>query len=165
MLIWGVSISLVSLVTVYYIGYIVGTDNQARLERINSLQKKIDFLEGELMACRQKYLSNSVSSSSKKNKTSFDFLTNLTENTKDDLKIVEGIGPKIEQLFHNAEIYTFEQLAQMSATDVKKILEKAGPRFQMHDPTTWARQADLAHNGQWDELKRWQAELNKGRII
>lgn len=164
MLIWGLFVLWV-LSILFVIWFFTSNDKKGNSGEIDNLQKKIDFLEGELMACRQKYLSNSVSSSSKNNKTSFDFLTNLTENTKDDLKIVEGIGPKIEQLFHNAEIYTFEQLAQMSATDVKKILEKAGPRFQMHDPTTWARQAALAHNGQWDELKRWQAELNKGRII
>lgn len=33
----------------------------------------------------------------------------------------------------------------------------------MHDPTTWPDQAALARDGKWDELKKWQDELNKGK--
>jgi hypothetical protein len=35
----------------------------------------------------------------------------------------------------------------------------------MHDPTTWPKQAKLAMEGRWDELKKWQSELDKGRIV
>ena len=44
------------------------------------------------------------------------------------------------------------------------MLQEAGSRFQMHDPTTWPAQAALARDGKWDELKNWQDELNKGKI-
>jgi len=82
----------------------------------------------------------------------------------DDLEIIEGIGPKIEELLNQQGILTFEQLAQTPAESIKEILNAAGPRFQIHDPTTWPEQASLARDGQWDELKKWQDELNKGRL-
>lgn len=82
----------------------------------------------------------------------------------DDLKIVEGIGPKIEGLLNNEGIFTFAQLAATAPERIKEILDAAGPRFQMHDPTTWPKQSAMARDGQWDELKAWQEELNKGRL-
>lgn len=82
----------------------------------------------------------------------------------DDLKVVEGIGPKIEELLNNEGIWTFAQLAATSANRIKEILDAAGPRFQIHDPTTWPNQSALARDGKWDELKKWQDELYKGRL-
>lgn len=86
-----------------------------------------------------------------------------SKSKKDDLKVVEGIGPKIEELFNNAGILTFEQLANTPASRLKEILEAAGSRYQMHDPTTWPAQSKLAGEGKWEELKKWQDELNKGQ--
>ncbi len=85
-----------------------------------------------------------------------------TKPKKDDLKVVEGIGPKIEGLFNDAGILSFEQLANTSADRLKEILVAAGSRYQMHDPTTWPAQSKLAGDGKWEELKKWQDELNKG---
>lgn len=82
----------------------------------------------------------------------------------DDLKIVEGIGPKIEELLNKQSILTFAQLAATPSERIKEILDAAGPRFQMHDPTTWPQQSALARDGKWEELKTWQDELNKGRL-
>ncbi len=90
----------------------------------------------------------------------------LVESSRiDDLKIVEGIGPKIEELLHNAGIKTYAQLAASSVQSINAILEAAGPRYQMHNPGTWAQQAGLANNGQWNELKILQDELNKGKVV
>jgi large subunit ribosomal protein L27 len=81
----------------------------------------------------------------------------------DDLKIVEGIGPKIEELFHAAGITTFAQLAATSVEKMQEILAAAGPRYAVHNPSTWAQQAQLAADGKMDELKAWQDELNAGK--
>jgi predicted flap endonuclease-1-like 5' DNA nuclease len=86
----------------------------------------------------------------------------ISKSKKDDLKVVEGIGPKIETLFNDAGIYSFEQLANTTAGRLKEILVAAGSRYQMHDPTTWPAQSKLASEGKWEELKKWQDELNKG---
>jgi predicted flap endonuclease-1-like 5' DNA nuclease len=81
----------------------------------------------------------------------------------DDLKIIEGIGPKIEELYNAAGIFTFKQLIATPVEKLKQILVDAGPRFQMHDPTTWAEQAQLADEGKMDELKALQDRLNAGK--
>jgi predicted flap endonuclease-1-like 5' DNA nuclease len=82
----------------------------------------------------------------------------------DDLKIVEGIGPKIEGLLNDEGILTFAQLASTAPERIKEILHAAGPRFQIHDPSTWPQQSALARDGKWEDLKKWQDELNKGRL-
>jgi len=82
---------------------------------------------------------------------------------KDDLKLVEGIGPKIESLLYEAGIQTWEALANTPAEQIKEILDQAGSRYRMHNPSTWPMQAALAHEGKWKELKDWQDELHGGK--
>lgn len=82
---------------------------------------------------------------------------------KDDLKKIEGIGPKIAGLFTDAGITTFKALADAKKSQLKDILEAAGPRYKMHDPTTWTQQAKLAAAGKWDELDVLQKELKGGK--
>ncbi|HFC00371.1 MAG TPA: hypothetical protein ENJ53_06155 [Phaeodactylibacter sp.] len=84
---------------------------------------------------------------------------------KDDLKVVEGIGPKIEEIFNNAGINTFAELENTSTDKLKSILAEAGNRYKAHDPTTWSRQAGLAAKGQWAELKKWQDVLDGGKEV
>lgn len=81
----------------------------------------------------------------------------------DDLKIIEGIGPKIEELLNAANIYTYEQLATSELATLRSILDNAGARFRMHDPQTWPIQADIAEKGDWVKLKEYQEYLNAGR--
>lgn len=88
----------------------------------------------------------------------------VASDAPDDLEIIEGIGPKIEELLNEKGISTFAQLAAASADSIKELLDAAGPRFQIHDPATWPQQAALAHDGKWEELKRWQDELNRGKL-
>ncbi len=82
---------------------------------------------------------------------------------KDDLTKIEGIGPKINELLNQANIYTFEDLAMANYDTLKQILENAGERFRMHNPSTWPNQSKLASEGKWDELKKLQDELKGGR--
>ncbi len=81
----------------------------------------------------------------------------------DDLKIVEGIGPKIAESIVAAGIDTFEKLSNTSVESLKEILTAAGSQFASHDPETWPAQAKLAAEGKMDELKKWQDELNGGK--
>jgi large subunit ribosomal protein L27 len=83
--------------------------------------------------------------------------------TADDLKVIEGIGPKIAQLFNDAGINTWQELADAEVDKLNAILAEAGSRYQMHDPTTWPKQAALAAAGQWEELEKYQDELKGGR--
>ena len=80
----------------------------------------------------------------------------------DDLKKIEGIGPKIAELLNDAGINTFAALAAASEDSLKEILKGGGSRFAMKNPSTWARQAQMAADGNWAELEKWQDELDGG---
>lgn len=88
-----------------------------------------------------------------------------TDVILNDLKIIEGIGPKIEGIFHKAGIKTFKQLAAADMKTLKGILETAGPRYKMHNPSTWKKQAKLAATGKMDALKKLQGELKGGQKV
>ncbi len=85
------------------------------------------------------------------------------EEGADDLKIVDGIGPKIESLLVAGGIRTWAQLAAAEVSRLRSILDHAGRRFRVHDPGTWPRQAALAAAGSWDELQALQGRLEGGR--
>ena len=78
----------------------------------------------------------------------------------DDLKKVEGIGPKIAETLVEAGIATFAELAKTDAAKISEII--AGVRGN-HVTDTWPAQAQLAADGKWDELKKWQDELDGGK--
>ena len=83
----------------------------------------------------------------------------------DDLKVVEGIGPKIEELCQNIGIRTWRALSQADVATLRKMLDDAGPRFQMHDPATWPRQAGLLADAKWDDFKALTENLKGGRVV
>lgn len=82
-----------------------------------------------------------------------------------DLKIIEGIGPKIETLLKEAGIETWDDLAAASVDRLKEILEAAGSRYQIHDPSTWPAQSKFAAEGKFEELKEYQDMLIGGRDV
>lgn len=83
----------------------------------------------------------------------------------DDFKVIEGVGPKMTSILNEAGIVTFKQLAGTKISTVKEILAAAGPRYNMHDPSTWGKQAKLAAAGKMEELKTLQAELKGGKKV
>ena len=82
---------------------------------------------------------------------------------KDDLTTIEGIGPKIGQLLNGAGIYSFQALSEANVDFLKGVLTAAGPKFKMHEPTTWPKQAELAANEKWQELEEYQDFLQGGK--
>ncbi len=86
----------------------------------------------------------------------------FTIKNADDLTVIEGIGPKINDLFKNAGVKTFAQVAAASVPQMRKILDDAGSRYRIANPGTWAQQAALAASNKWSELKKLQDELSAG---
>ncbi len=82
---------------------------------------------------------------------------------QDDLTIVEGIGPKIEELVKNAGIKNLKDLSNSNLDTLRDILKGGGERFAMHDPSSWIDQASLARDGRWAELEKFQDLLIGGR--
>jgi hypothetical protein len=80
----------------------------------------------------------------------------------DDLTIIEGIGPAIARLLNEHGVHTFVQLSKQSVDQMYAILKEGGERFRNHHPHTWAKQADMAANNRWAELRAWQDTLDGG---
>jgi predicted flap endonuclease-1-like 5' DNA nuclease len=80
--------------------------------------------------------------------------------TADDLTRIEGIGPKISGILHEAGIYTFAQLAATDVATLQHILEG---KVRIFFPDTWPEQAKLAARGDWSALEALQGRLKGGR--
>jgi predicted flap endonuclease-1-like 5' DNA nuclease len=85
------------------------------------------------------------------------------EPAADDLTKIEGIGKKVAELLGAEKIETFKDLSKTSTKKLKNILEVAGSKFNVHDPSSWPKQAKLAAAGKWAELKELQNDLIAGK--
>lgn len=148
----------------FLLGFLIAKGTKSNVD--NSLNERLLSLNTDLEECQRKNKLRALepgnvltASPIEVTKTA---VPKIEKSKKDDLKVVEGIGPKIEGLFNAAGIHTFEHLANSTPEQLKEILVAAGSRYQMHDPTTWPAQSNLAEEGKWEELKKWQDELNKG---
>jgi predicted flap endonuclease-1-like 5' DNA nuclease len=83
---------------------------------------------------------------------------------QDDLKQIEGIGPKISSVLQAAGIGTFAKLGQSDVERLKEVLAAESPNLlRLADPTTWPEQARLAAQAEWEALEKLQSELKGGR--
>lgn len=80
----------------------------------------------------------------------------------DDLTKVEGIGPKIAEIFRSNGINTFAHLSKKTENELNDILTEAGSNYATKNPASWPKQAKLAADGKWDELKEWQENVKGG---
>ena len=83
-----------------------------------------------------------------------------TSTKADDLKKIEGIGPKIAETLVAAGVATYADLAKTTPEKISEIIAEVRGN---HVPDTWPQQAKLAADGKWDELKKWQDELDGGK--
>ncbi|MEB8328431.1 hypothetical protein OO009_03620 [Flavobacteriaceae bacterium KMM 6897] len=146
--------------------------NELKLQQDSNAKLKLD-----LEACNQKLASQktkSITSESKKNSVpevaQNSFNVDLAKKSfgkkikLNDLKVIEGIGPKIEKLFHNFEIKTWEDLSMASVKKCQEVLDSGGDRYRIHTPGSWPMQAKMAHEGKWKALARWQEEHKAGKL-
>jgi predicted flap endonuclease-1-like 5' DNA nuclease len=82
---------------------------------------------------------------------------------ENDLTLVEGIGPKIQELFHNHDVKTWKALGECSVDKCQTVLKSGGDRYKIHKPGTWPKQAKMAAEGRWADLLKWQDELDGGK--
>ncbi len=164
------------------LGYLIGkgknitvldhtTDLQNLEEEKNKLQAELDACNKKLGALKTpvkpKPTSSPRASGSKEAKgfnaqaAKVGFGKRVKEN---DLKIVEGIGPKIEGLFHNFGIKTWKDLSKVSTNKCQEVLNSGGKRYRIHDPASWPMQAKMAYEGQWVELAKWQDKHRAGKF-
>lgn len=82
----------------------------------------------------------------------------------DDLRRIEGIGPKTSSVLMEAGITTFSQLADTDVEDLRAIL-KAGGLDDLVDPSSWPEQARLAEAGDWEAFQKLKDDLVRGRGV
>ena len=80
----------------------------------------------------------------------------------EELTKIEGIGPKAEEALVGKGIATYAELSKTSPEKIKEILTEASSTLAHLDPTSWPKQAKMAANGKWDELKEWQDNVKGG---
>ena len=71
----------------------------------------------------------------------------------DDLTVVEGVGPKIAELLADAGIDSWRALGDAEVERLRLVLAEAGPRYRMHDPSSWPTQGRLLAEGRWRDFK------------
>ena len=132
---------------------------------LNDKNEQIRKLKSDLMICEgeRNVLKSKGGVTAKAAAVAATVMFAGTKYKTDDLKIVEGIGPKIAELLNKGGIETWNALAETSTDRIKEILDAAGPAYQIHDPSTWPEQARMADNGEWDALKKYQDELDGGK--
>lgn len=181
--IWCWLIPLICTLLGAIFGYLLGKGKGSNTsENLKLWQDKNAKLQADLDACNSK-LSTKTSSSpiagamtgkvagltdTSVTSISFDaaaakaaFGKNIKQ---DDLKIVEGIGPKIEVMFKDAGIKTWKELSEAAVADCQKILDGGGNRYKIHDPAAWPMQGKMAYEGKWKELAKWQDKHDHGKL-
>lgn len=169
-------VGLISALLGYLLGRLLGAGKNNN-EEYNS---KIAKLKADLEACNSAKLSlqsdletektnaaNLVSSFAATNAIVFNadaakavFGKKIKEN---DLTVVEGIGPKIQELFHKNGVTTWKALSECSVEKCQEVLDNGGDNYKIHNPKTWPKQAKMAYEGLWQELLNWQDELDGGK--
>ena len=131
---------------------------------------EIARLKAELDACRaSKSSGSSMASSLAAGATAVAFDADAAKAIfgkrikENDLTVVEGIGPKIQELFHNHGVNTWRELSECSQGKCQSVLDSGGERFKIHNPGTWPEQARMAADGLWQKLWDWQEELDGGK--
>lgn len=81
----------------------------------------------------------------------------------DDLTVIDGIGPKIDDQLRAHGINSFVQIACQSVDALLDILERGGPSFRFANPESWPLQASLATQNRWKDLKKMQNDRLDGR--
>ena len=189
--IWCWLIPLVVGMLCAYLGYLIGKGGRTPkmdTSELQRLEKENEKLAADLAACREQTgviteASGVASSASESGIQSGVYTGNalveedevaydpaaakaaLGKNIKhNDLKLIEGIGPKIENLFHNHGVNTWLKLADLNVAECREVLMTGGDRYRLHDPASWPMQARMAAEGKWKDLARWQDDHKHGKL-
>jgi len=172
-------VGLISAILGYLLGKLTSNNNNNTTD-IDFWRDKNAQLEKDLAACRAAKSSSAGAATAAAgfaagNASSNSGITGVVFNAaaakaafgksikENDLKIVEGIGPKIAELFNDNGIHTWAELANTAVDTLQSHLNSKGERYRVHNPGTWPMQSGLAAEGKWAELKKWQDENDYGK--
>lgn len=150
-------------------GYLIGKGKSTTIDNsadLKLLQDKNSKLRADLDACNNKLSAKVAAPVAALLPFSADAAKAVFGKTikQDDLKVVEGIGPKIEEMFHAGGIKTWKALSETAVARCQEILDGGGERYKVHDPASWPMQAKMCYEGKWAELLKWQDEHDHGKL-
>lgn len=82
---------------------------------------------------------------------------------RDDLLIIEGIGPKSKEALYKGGITSFEQIANLTPDDLYRIVKIEGGVNLVNDTKTWPKQARLLADGKTKEFEEYVKYLVNSR--
>lgn len=86
-----------------------------------------------------------------------------TTTKRDDLLIIEGIGPKSKDALYKGGITSFEQIANLTPDDLYRIVKIEGGVNLVNDTKTWPKQARLLADGKVKEFEEYVKYLVNSR--
>ncbi|NPA45160.1 MAG: 50S ribosomal protein L21 [Chlorobi bacterium] len=133
-------------------------------QKLNGHRQDMSNIEIESISLNGKKVSTKKEEPKKVAEKKVETKKTTKKSETDNLTKIEGIGPKIASILVEAGIDTFKKLSETKAEKISEILVAAGGNaYNRFDPTTWPKQAKLAADGKWDELKVLQDELDGGK--
>lgn len=178
--VWCWLIPLLTGVICGILGYLIGRSSRETIDNtaeLNLLKNKNAELQADLDACNGKLTAASTATAAAavtamapevEQDPPFDAAAAQAAMgkviKKDDLKVVEGIGPKIASMFHEGGINTWKALSETAVARCQEILDGGGERYKVHDPASWPMQAKMCYEGKWTELAKWQDEHDHGKL-
>ncbi|MFS4454550.1 hypothetical protein [Maribacter sp. 2304DJ31-5] len=177
--IWCWLIPLLIGVICGILGYLIGNSGNTTVDHsadLKTLKDKNAKLQADLDACNKKVSTGADLSAAATSLSAGTTVASIPYDAamaksalgktvkQDDLKIIEGIGPKIEGMFKDTGIKTWKALSETSVAECKKVLDSGGKRYQIHDPASWPMQAKMCYTGKWKELAKWQEEHKHGKL-
>lgn len=151
----------------YYLGFRMGRTGRSEIKEnipVGMNSNNTDYLLNDAIATELPTLKKGVTFSPKdrpEEAVRERIPPAATTGLTDDLTMIDGIGPKLAGILRANGITSYKELANTSSLVIRKILDREGPQFKVHDPTFWPRQAALAQAGHWDELRKLQTTLTK----
>lgn len=148
-------VGLICAILGYLLGKFLGKEENEKID-VDVWKNKVAKLEADIKACEDRHALIPFNAS----EANAIFGRTIREN---DLTVIEGIGPKIEELFNNHGVKTWKELSEMSISKCQQVLDDGGERYKVHNPGTWPEQAKMAYEGDWKKLMEWQDELDGGK--
>ena len=115
-----------------------GTQTQAGLEsQLREHEYTIDAYRSKLSATKNQLLTQTINSTENED----DNIPTLTDSANDDLKLIKGVGPKLESMLNELGIYKFSQIAGWAQKDIDEISTKLGSFKDRISRDDWVKKA------------------------
>ena len=122
--------------------------------------KAYEAVLGKQIELNEKALSPQTSSKVKEvmeSKGPVSYLSELTNNPKDELTKIAGIDAEVESILNKAGILTWDDIGNTRTSVFADIVKNAAPTAEYI--STWQEQAKLASKGEWEQLEKLQKKV------